>query len=117
MLLLTFLLSLPALRKAQNSKPDIKHPEGKYVLINSSKIWYEIEVNGEAVLLIPGGTGNSHTYFHPWFSDLAKNYKVIYFTPSEEVNCREQKIQRNTLSAEMLKMLNCYERHSDLKNG
>jgi proline iminopeptidase len=62
---------------AQNS--GIKHPEGNYVLINGSEIWYETEGTGKPVLLIPGGPGNSHTYFHPWFSDLAENYKVIYF--------------------------------------
>jgi proline iminopeptidase len=63
---------------AQN-KSQVKHPEGTYVSINGAKIWYETEGNGEPVLLIPGGPGNSHTYFHPWFSDLAVNYKVIYF--------------------------------------
>ena len=38
----------------------------------------EIEGEGEPLLIIPGGPGNSHTYFHPWFSELAKNYKLIY---------------------------------------
>jgi len=76
-LLLLFLLLVQT--NAQNSKPEVKHPGGNYVLINGSKIWYEIEGNGDPILLIPGGPGNSHTYFHPWFSDLAKNYKIIYF--------------------------------------
>lgn len=57
----------------------VKHPAGNYVTVNGHKLWYEIEGKGEPVLLIPGGPGNSHTYFHPWFSELAKNFKVIYF--------------------------------------
>ncbi|MGE5861893.1 MAG: proline iminopeptidase-family hydrolase [Ignavibacteria bacterium] len=76
-ILMLIFLSTGAQISAQNS--GIKHPDGNYVLINGSKIWYETEGTGEPVLLIPGGPGNSHTYFHPWFSDLAENYKVIYF--------------------------------------
>ncbi len=58
---------------------EIKHPPGNYATVNGKKLWYEIEGQGEPVLLIPGGPGNSRTYFHPWFSALAKNFKVIYF--------------------------------------
>ena len=56
----------------------IDHPDGNYALINGAKIWYETEGEGEPLLIIPGGPGNSHTYFHPWFSELAKDYKLIY---------------------------------------
>ena len=58
---------------------EIKHPTGNYAAVNGHKLWYEIEGKGDPVLLIPGGPGNSHTYFHPWFYELAKNFKVIYF--------------------------------------
>jgi proline iminopeptidase len=58
---------------------EINHPPGNYAVVNGHRLWYEIEGRGEPVLLIPGGPGNSHTYFHPWFSELAKNFKVIYF--------------------------------------
>ena len=57
---------------------EIDHPDGNYALINGAKIWYEIEGEGKPLLIIPGGPGNSHTYFHPWFSELAKNYRLIY---------------------------------------
>jgi len=57
---------------------EIEHPAGNYALINGAKIWYETEGEGEPLLIIPGGPGNSHTYFHPWFSELVKNYKLIY---------------------------------------
>jgi len=56
----------------------IDHPNGNYALINGAKIWYETEGKGEPLLIIPGGPGNSHTYFHPWFSELAKNFRLIY---------------------------------------
>jgi proline iminopeptidase len=57
----------------------IKHPAGNYAVVNGKRLWYEIEGKGEPILLIPGGPGNSHTYFHPWFSELARNFQVIYF--------------------------------------
>ena len=60
-------------------KQEVKHPSGRYISVNGANLWYETEGSGEAVLLIPGGPGNSHTYFHPWFTELAKKYKVIYF--------------------------------------
>jgi proline iminopeptidase len=58
---------------------EVKHPPGDYINVNGKKFWYEIEGKGEPILLIPGGPGNSHTYFHPWFSVLAKKFKVVYF--------------------------------------
>ncbi len=57
----------------------IQHPPGQYVNVNGKKIWYETEGEGEPLLLIPGGPGNSHTYFHPWFSALSKKFKIIYY--------------------------------------
>jgi proline iminopeptidase len=66
-------LSFPGL--SQNNSI---HPEGKYYNINGSKIWIEVEGNGEPLLLIPGGPGDAH-YFHPEFSILASICKVICF--------------------------------------
>jgi len=54
------------------------HPEGKYLTINGSKLWVEIEGSGEPLLLIPGGPGDAH-YFHPEFSILASTCQVICF--------------------------------------
>jgi len=56
-----------------------QHPSGAYAKVNGAKLWYEIEGKGDPVLLIPGGPGNSHIYFQPWFSELAKHHKVIYY--------------------------------------
>ena len=54
------------------------HPLGKYVTVNGSKLWVEIEGEGEPLLLIAGGP-ESHTCYHPHFSQLAEKYQVIYF--------------------------------------
>ena len=52
---------------------------GSYAEVNGVKIWYVIKGSGDPIVLIPGGPGNSHIYFTPWFDELAKNHKVIYF--------------------------------------
>ena len=53
--------------------------KGSFVVVNGAKLWYEVEGKGEPLLLIPGGPGGSHGYFHPSFSALADSYRVIYF--------------------------------------
>lgn len=52
---------------------------GSYANVNGVKIWYETKGEGDPVVLIPGGPGNSHIYFTPWFDELAKSHKVIYY--------------------------------------
>lgn len=51
---------------------------GDYVVVNEAKLWYESEGQGETLLLIAGGPGTSHSYFHPYFSALADSYRVVY---------------------------------------
>lgn len=50
-----------------------------YALVNGEKIWYQVKGEGDPIVLIPGGPGDSHLYFTPWFDELAKDHKVIYF--------------------------------------
>ncbi len=64
---------------AQKPRETFVHPPGAFVEVNGAKLWYESEGSGEPLLLIAGGPGNSHLYFHPSFSTLAKRYRVIYF--------------------------------------
>lgn len=58
-----------------------KHPEGKFVSIGGHQIWIEIEGHGEPLLLVPGGPGYSHDYFHPFFSALSSEPRIIYYDP------------------------------------
>jgi proline iminopeptidase len=52
---------------------------GRYVAVNGARLWVEEEGKGEPLIVIPGGPGASHINFHPWFSKLATNNRVIYF--------------------------------------
>jgi len=61
--------------------PAVKHPRGCYATVNGAKLWYETEGQGEPLILISGGPGDSHAVFHPFFSRLADRYQVIYFDP------------------------------------
>ncbi len=55
------------------------HPPGGYVTVHGAKLWYESEGQGPALVLIAGGPGSSHEYFHHYFSPLAAHYRIIYF--------------------------------------
>lgn len=55
------------------------HPKGDYITVNGAQLWYESEGAGEPLVLISGGPGNSHDYFHPYFSALRDSYRIIYF--------------------------------------
>ena len=48
-------------------------------MVNGAKLWYKSEGKGEPLLLIAGGPGSSHSFFHPYFSVLTDSYRVIYF--------------------------------------
>ncbi len=55
------------------------HPAGAHVDIGGTRLWVEQEGSGEPLLLIAGGPGLSHAYFHPWFDELRDRFRVIYF--------------------------------------
>src|SRR4029077_18575783 len=66
----------------QTSRADsIAHPPGDYTTVHGHKIWYESEGQGEPLVLIPGGPGGRHNYFHPYFSALSSHFRVIYYDP------------------------------------
>jgi proline iminopeptidase len=46
---------------------------------DSVRLYYELSGKGEPLLLIPGGPGDDHRYFKPYFKKLEKNFTVIYF--------------------------------------
>src|SRR5579863_3813774 len=89
--LVAFLLAFSALVLSQSSSglsagvrsssPSVSppHPKGDYITVNGARLWYESEGSGEALVLIAGGPGISHDYFHPYFSALQDSFRVIYF--------------------------------------
>jgi proline iminopeptidase len=55
------------------------HPPGAYASVTGSRLWYESEGRGEPILLIAGGPGDSHAVYHPFFSRLAGDHRIIYY--------------------------------------
>ena len=70
-ILIIFQLLLVASLWAQTGTQKLIHPAGGFVQVNGKRIWYESEGKGEPLVLIAGGPGFSHAYFHPFFSGLA----------------------------------------------
>jgi proline iminopeptidase len=55
------------------------HPSGSFLTVHGATLWTESEGQGEPLVLIAGGPGLSHDYFHPYFSGLARSFRIIYF--------------------------------------
>lgn len=72
-------LLLVSIAAAQVPLSQIKHAPGDFVTANGARLWYETEGRGEPLVLISGGPGASHNYFHPSFSQLSDVAQVIYF--------------------------------------
>ena len=72
-------LALSALAAVSHAAAGLNHPAGKFVEVNGAKLWVEIEGKGEPLLLIAGGPGSSHAYFHPFFSAVSNRRQLIYF--------------------------------------
>jgi len=66
---------------AQQPTHHTTHPAGAYVTVSGHRLWYESEGRGEPLLLLPGGPGAGHDYFHPFFSALSTSARVIYLDP------------------------------------
>ncbi|HZS61688.1 MAG TPA: alpha/beta fold hydrolase [Gemmatimonadaceae bacterium] len=56
----------------------INHASGQYVDIPGGRLWVESEGSGEPLLLLSGGPASSHLTFHPYFSALADQFRVLY---------------------------------------
>jgi proline iminopeptidase len=74
----TLLVSSPS---AQDQVPLelVTHPAGAYAQVNGAKLWYESEGQGDPLVLVPGGPGDAHNIYHPFFSRFADGNRVIYF--------------------------------------
>ena len=51
----------------------------QYEDIDGCKLYVEIKGEGIPIVLINGGPGGTHHTFHPWFTELEENHKVIYY--------------------------------------
>ena len=50
---------------------------GRYVVINKTRIWIELEGKGTPLFLLAGGPGSSHHYMHE-FSSLKEKHLLVY---------------------------------------
>src|SRR5579871_3640935 len=78
LLVAALFLSIAVPAAAQNNG----HAPGSYLTTKAGvRLWYESEGNGDPIVLISGGPGSPHDYFHPEFSRLARGHRIIYFDP------------------------------------
>lgn len=61
----------------KHNNTNYKHPAGKYITVNGSKLWIETMGKGEPLFLIAGGPGNSHLYMHS-FDALKDSFQLIF---------------------------------------
>lgn len=47
--------------------------------VGGAELYVELEGKGTPLVLINGGPGGTHHYFHPWFSRLSKRARVVYY--------------------------------------
>jgi proline iminopeptidase len=53
--------------------------EGRRVSVGDADLWVEEEGSGVPIVLINGGPGGTHHYFHPWFGRAAEFARIIYY--------------------------------------
>ncbi len=47
--------------------------------VGGAELYVEVEGKGTPIVLINGGPGGTHHYFHPWFSRAKKYARVVYY--------------------------------------
>jgi pimeloyl-ACP methyl ester carboxylesterase len=47
--------------------------------IGGCSLFVEQQGEGIAMVLINGGPGGTHHYFHPWFSEISNTHRLIYY--------------------------------------
>jgi len=53
--------------------------EGRRISVGDAYLWVEEQGSGIPIVLINGGPGGTHHYFHPWFGRAAQFARVIYY--------------------------------------
>ena len=58
---------------------DYMDSEKGFINIGNCNLFVEMEGEGVPVVLVNGGPGGTHHYFHPWFSRLKNSHRIIYY--------------------------------------
>lgn len=58
---------------------DVLGMKKQFINVGDCKLYCEIEGKGIPLVVINGGPGGTHHYFHPWFSQAKDYCKVIYY--------------------------------------
>ena len=53
--------------------------EGRYIDVGDCRLYCELRGKGAPMVLINGGPGGTHHYFHPWFSKAEKYCETVYY--------------------------------------
>ncbi|MFO7734016.1 MAG: alpha/beta fold hydrolase [Candidatus Aminicenantes bacterium] len=53
--------------------------EKRRIDVGGAELYVEVEGKGIPLVLINGGPGGTHHYFHPWFSRAKKYARVVYY--------------------------------------
>lgn len=69
-------LDIPNLPPLCNEIADLKKG---FIAVPDGKIYYEQEGQGLPLVLINGGPGGTHHFFHPYFSQLKDHAQIIYY--------------------------------------
>jgi len=55
------------------------HLDGRFVEVLGQRLWVEVAGEGEPLIVVAGGGGGSHDYFHPWLDELARSFRLVYY--------------------------------------
>lgn len=58
---------------------DVLGVKGRLVDIGDCRLYCEVQGSGIPMVVINGGPGGTHHYFHPWFAKAENYCKVIYY--------------------------------------
>jgi len=92
---------------------NLSHQKG-YIAIDGDQVYYEVQGQGQPLLLIPGGTGDSW-WLHKIASALSKDFKVITYDlrgTARSIASKPLNIEIGRLSADAVAVLERLGEHS-----
>jgi proline iminopeptidase len=91
--------------------PACDYPRTKkyFAKVRGSRLWVEEEGSGSPIILLHGGPGGGHCYFHPATSRLAARHRVIYYDMrgvymSDPPKNRRHGVEEDTRDLEALRL-------------